>query len=120
MRLANASGTSKISGDASTGMLICVSLTQTSDSNLKKDVEAIDIANASKFIYKLNPVKFRFIDTDEKLHHGFLAQQVEGIADYDLVGDTESGKTLNYIELIADIVATLQSQDERLRRLEGA
>lgn len=116
--LSNASGASKISGAANTGTLTCVSLTQTSDRRYKKDIADLDETDASEFIYSLRPVSFRFTDTDEKLHHGFIAQDVEAVAEYDLVQDTESGKALNYIEMIADVVATLQEQNERIKQLE--
>lgn len=118
-RLSNASGTSRISGLGSTGALTCVSLTQTSDRNQKRDIEKIDTAKAADLIYNLNPVSFKFIDTDSAVHHGLIAQEVEEFADWDVVSENEGMKTLNYIELIPDMIATIQSLNERIKSLES-
>lgn len=95
-----------------------------SDRDLKKDIE--EITNASSFIYSLKPCKYRYKDgTSNRYHHGFIAQEVkESMGDEDwgvyIEGNTEenSHKGLRYEELIADLVATIQEQNERIKALE--
>lgn len=95
-----------------------------SDRDLKKDIE--EITSASSFIYSLKPCKYRYKDgTSNRYHHGFIAQEVkESMGDEDwgvyIEGNTEenSHKGLRYEELIADLVATIQEQNERIKALE--
>ena len=108
-----------------------------SDRRKKKDIETLNSDQASEFIYGLHPVKYKYRDVDnDKYHHGFVAQEVESILDDDtwgVVSQTDSMdaanedgsienltkyKTLSYTEMIADLVATVQSQNERISQLE--
>ena len=93
-----------------------------SDRDLKKDIE--EITNASNFIYSLKPCQYRYKDgTSNRLHHGFIAQEVKecmGENDWGLYvcdGETDK-KGIRYEELIADLVATVQEQNERIKILE--
>ena len=100
-----------------------------SDRDLKKDIE--EITNASSFIYSLKPCQYRYKDgTSNRLHHGFIAQEVkESMGDEDWgvyvdraldeEADEENNyKGIRYEELIADLVATIQEQNERIKVLE--
>lgn len=115
-----------------------------SDRNVKKDINSLDIDQSADFIYNLNPCEFRMIEgTSNRLHHGFIAQQVkETMKDNDWglfidkkinnnnyetqVSDENENTTkeltaryaLRYDELIADLVATVQSQNMRIKKLE--
>lgn len=116
-----------------------------SDRNVKKDIQVLDIDNSAQFIYSLIPSEFRFKDgTSNRLHHGLIAQEVKesmGDSDWGLfidkkVGDENyneiavddlTGKktqlltaryALRYDELIADLIATVQSLNNRLKALE--
>lgn len=100
-----------------TGKITCVSLTQTSDKKSKEEIEALDKAKSTKFIYKLKPVSFKYKGLDE-VHHGFIAQDVEKISDWDLVTESNGKKALSYIDIIADLVATVQTLNERVAELE--
>lgn len=116
-----------------------------SDRNVKKDIQALNIENSAQFIYSLIPSEFRFKNgTSNRLHHGLIAQEVKksmGDSDWGLfidkkVDDTNYNETaineltgeqtqlmtarysLRYDELIADLIATVQSLNNRLKALE--
>lgn len=115
-----------------------------SDRNVKKDIKALEIERTADFIYSLIPSEFRMKDgTSNRLHHGFIAQEVKekmGDSDWGLFIDKkvnddnyeiqvsdEKGNiakeltaryALRYDELIADLVATVQSQNMRIKKLE--
>lgn len=114
-----------------------------SDENVKKDVHLLNSKDSSEFIYNLKPCEFKMINgTSNRYHHGFIAQQVkETMKDdwglfidkkinndnYETQVSDENGNTtkeltaryaLRYDELIADIVATVQSQNMRIKKLE--
>lgn len=116
-----------------------------SDRNVKKDIKALDIENSAQFIYSLIPSEFRFKNgTSNRLHHGLIAQEVkESMGDNDWglfidkkVDDANYNETaineltgeqtklltarysLRYDELIADLIATVQSLNNRLKVLE--
>ena len=116
-----------------------------SDKNIKKDIQALDIEDSAHFIYSLIPSEFRFKNgTSNRLHHGLIAQEVKesmGDDDWGLfidkkVDDANYSETaineltgeqtqlmtarysLRYDELIADLIATVQSLNNRLKALE--
>lgn len=128
----NSSGTATIQETGSDGQIVCVGLTQTSDKNAKNDIKDLDEEKSAEFIYSLNPVSFRFNEHNDGTHHGIIAQEVEksvrnvyGESDWKIVKDPPEDKennirykSLAYNELIADLVATLKSQDKRIKELE--
>ena len=114
-----------------------------SDENVKKDVHLLNSEDSSEFIYNLKPCEFKMINgTSNRYHHGFIAQQVkETMKDdwglfidkkinndnYETQVSDKNGNTtkeltaryaLRYDELIADLVATVQSQNMRIKKLE--
>ena len=116
-----------------------------SDRNVKKDIKALDIEDSAQFIYSLVPSVFRFKNgTSNRLHHGLIAQEVKesmGDSDWGLFIDKKvndenyneialnkyTGEqtqlmtarySLRYDELIADLIATVQSLNNRLKVLE--
>ena len=98
-----------------------------SDKSIKKDIQSLDTQNSSDFIYALNPVEYKYKDgTSDRLHHGFIAQELHdsmqsdwGVyCDANIDTGEKGGKAIRYEELIADLVATVQSQNERIKELE--
>lgn len=98
-----------------------------SDADLKTNIQSLDTQNSSDFIYSLNPVEYKYKDgTSDRLHHGFIAQELHDSMQSDWgvycdakIGTGEKGgKAIRYEELIADLVATVQSQNERISELE--
>lgn len=84
-----------------------------SDIRLKEDITKIDPETAKHLL----PVKFRF-KGDDKLHYGFIAQDVQKILP-DVVDESTDGYlTLTYHELIAPLYALVQEQEDRIERLE--
>lgn len=98
-----------------------------SDKSIKINIQSIDTKNSSDFIYALNPVEYKYKDgTSDRLHHGFIAQELHdsmqsdwGVyCDANIDTGENGGKAIRYEELIADLVATVQSQNERISELE--
>ena len=114
-------------------------IANSSDREKKKDIAELDREKSAEFIYKLTPSEFRYKNgSSGRLHHGFIAQDVKksmGEDDWGLycqihepeikteddkiIKEAEDTLALRYEELTADIVATLQSINERLKKLEG-
>lgn len=115
-----------------------------SDKDIKKDICLLDLQKSSEFIYSLKPCEFKMINgTSDRYHHGFIAQQVKETMkdDWGLFIDkkvannhyvthisdangniqtiTTARYALRYDEFIADIVATLQLQNDRIVKLEN-
>lgn len=98
-----------------------------SDQEIKKNIQSLDTQKSSDFIYALNPVEYKYKDgTSDRLHHGFIAQELHdsmqsdwGVyCDANIDTGEKGGKAIRYEELIADLVATVQSQNERIAELE--
>ncbi len=96
-----------------------------SDEATKYDIAELEKEKTADFIYSLKPKQFKFINgTSGRNHHGFIAQEVkESMADdwglyVDSNPEEEGNKALRYEELIADLVATVQTQNERIKQLE--
>lgn len=98
-----------------------------SDQEIKKNIQSLDTQKSSYFIYALNPVEYKYKDgTSDRLHHGFIAQELHdsmqedwGVyCDANIDTGEKGGKAIRYEELIADLVATVQSQNERISELE--
>lgn len=95
----------------------------TSDKNLKHDIQELDKTKSSQFIYSLKPSKFKYNNgTSGRFHHGLIAQDVkESLGEEDnavYVEQKDGTKGLRYEELIADLIATVQTQNERIEYLE--
>ena len=110
-----------------------------SDRGKKQNIAELDREKSAEFIYSLIPTEFRYKNgSSGRLHHGFIAQDVKksmGEDDWGLycqihepeikteddkiIKEAEDTLALRYEELIADIVATLQSINGRLKKLEG-
>ena len=124
--------------------ITCTDIAYSSDKNVKNDIHPLDIQDTAKFIYSLIPSEFKFNGHSRK-HHGLIAQEVKeamGTSDWGLFIDksydtqdwqskiydkngkcvgiqkNEAQYTLRYTELIADLIATVQSQNERIKQLE--
>lgn len=98
-----------------------------SDSRLKHGISALDIDKCAEFIYAQKPCRFIYnYDKDGLYRHGLIAQEVRksvGDEKWAVVGENKNltGETylsINYIELIADLIATAQSQNKRIDELK--
>lgn len=98
-----------------------------SDRRLKNSIEPLDPEGTADFIYSLIPSRYIYNYDNEGIYrHGLIAQQVkecmgdETWALYrdDVKIDNETYLGLNYTELIADLIATVQLQNKRITVLE--
>lgn len=116
-----------------------------SDRNIKSEISLLNIDDSANFIYSLKPSQFKFkTGASNRFHHGLIAQDVKesmGTNDWGLYIDksiennnwqqfkinnetnekekiTTAQLGLRYEELIADLIATVQSQNERIKKLE--
>lgn len=99
-----------------------------SDVRLKYDIELLDIQERAKFIYAQEPCRFKYnYDPDGYYRHGLIAQRVQetiemekwAVVSENTGADGETYLTLNYMELIADLIATVQELNERVKKLES-
>ena len=100
---------------------------QSSDRDLKQDIEELTEEEACRVVYGLNPVTFALKEQPKVKNHGFIAQDVQPLikdnwgivteTDIRMIGDRKA-LGINYVELIADLVAVLQSQNQRITLLE--
>ena len=84
-----------------------------SDIRLKEDIIKVNPETARHLL----PVRFRFKD-DDKIHYGFIAQDVQKIIPDAVTEDKNGYLSLNYQELIAPLYALVQEQEDRIERLE--
>lgn len=94
-----------------------------SDITLKKDVE--EIRFGLKKILSLRPVTWRWnaIERDDRLEHGFIAQEVEhvipGLVSLDTWDDGTERKFLSTKEMIPYLVAAVQEQQKEIEELRS-
>lgn len=93
-----------------------------SDARRKKNIKYLDKDKAAEFIYSLKPASFEFLnDTSKWIHHGFITQDIRPVM-YDgwqlIVKNPDGFDSMATKEIIADLVATVQSQNERIKMLE--
>lgn len=117
-----------------TGWCYAPDWTNGSDLKLKKEIENLSEDTFDAFIMDLKPVQYRYkADTSQKLHFGFIAQDVK--ASLEMIGyqdtgalvtaaklledDTEDTLTLSYNDLIAPLVTVVQRMHTKVEELEG-
>lgn len=94
----------------------------TSDKNLKKNIESSDLG--LEFVKQLNPVKFNWkthSDSEPK-HYGFIAQEVNELAnknDVQFVREDIDGWGIRYTELISPMVKAIQELTSKVEVLEA-
>lgn len=100
---------------------------QSSDRDLKQDIEELSADEACRVVYGLRPVTFALKEQPAVKNHGFIAQDVQKLVrdNWSIVTETDIRKIgtrnalgLNYTELIADLVAVIQSLNTRITELE--
>ncbi|WP_411840100.1 tail fiber domain-containing protein [Paracoccus sp. ME4] len=90
-----------------------------SDRNLKKDIETIGRSDGMSIIRDLRPVSYTWKQDDKKAL-GVIAQEVEEVVPT-AVTVTEGGeRAVDYIQLIAPMLAAIQELDGRVQALETA
>lgn len=98
---------------------------QTSDIKEKENVKDLSEEEAFNLIMSLRPREFTLKKFPDKVHHGFIAQEVKELIPEnsaihgEMVYDEEKTETLSYTELIADLVATVQKQQKEIDELKA-
>lgn len=97
-----------------------------SDKRIKNTILDLSKKQSSEFIYSLRAKSYRYNFENDGFHHGFIAQDVlESVEKgWNICpqifsnGNGEKYYGLNYTELIADLVATVQLQHEEIENLK--
>jgi hypothetical protein len=97
-----------------------------SDKRIKNTILDLSKKQSSEFIYSLRAKSYRYNFEKDGFHHGFIAQDVlESVEEgWNICpqifsnGNGEKYYGLNYTELIADLVATVQLQHEEIKELK--
>ena len=93
---------------------------------IKNTILDLSKKQSSEFIYSLRAKSYRYNFEKDGFHHGFIAQDVlESVEEgWNICpqifsnGNGEKYYGLNYTELIADLVATVQLQHEEIKELK--
>lgn len=94
------------------------SFNKTSDARLKMDIEPIPVDESTRLIMNIRARRFRFKDKPERLHHGFIAQDLlSARSDEAIVSKGKEYYSVEYDELIADLVNVVQDQEKRISDL---
>lgn len=115
--LKNNYGANNIKLTSSDGKITCVSLTQTSSGEVKKNIVKMTVEEARK-ILQLLPVTFDFKNEDYGTdRRGFIAEDVEKVIPQLVSHDSETA-SLDYISMIPYLVGVIKDQEERIKSLE--
>ena len=116
------------SGSAETATLVAGQWTVTSDRRLKRGIKALDAEKSKQFIAALKPSSYEYRGTPGVNHHGFIYDELDRIKhdpawavsekQKNIMGDGDSYGTVNYTEIIPDIVAVLQQQMAEINTLK--
>lgn len=118
--LANGNRQATITAYGDTGVVTCVSLTQTSSRKVKENIKPMDTKEARK-ILGLQAVSFDFKDKDQGTNkRGFIAEDVAEIIPQLVTPETETEPAkLDYIQMIPYLLETIKNQERRIQELEA-
>jgi hypothetical protein len=128
MAYAQSSGNWGVYSNAKVG---ATSFPSTSDRRAKSDIKNLDSKFGIDFIKKLNPVEYKFNDDLEHTKFGFIAQEVSSsILEYGMnvsnsalvdgdINNPDRILHLNYTELIAPLVKSIQQLTKKIENLEA-
>ena len=97
------------------GDIECRNLNSKSDRRFKTDIQPVTDALTS--LRKLNGVKFKWTDTDDK-SMGVIAQDVEEVFP-ELVNEKEEFKSVNYNGLVGALIEAVKELSARVEELEN-
>lgn len=113
----DSSGNTTVELDGEVGLVLCVSLVQTSSRKVKENIKPIEDA---KKILELDAVSFDYknkaLGTDKR---GFIAEDVQKILPNLVTPETEEKTaSLDYIGMIPYLQAVLKEQEQKIKELE--
>ena len=93
-----------------------------SDERLKRDINAIE--DAITVLKKTRPVSYYYKQRNglnpERMHHGFIAQELQGVLPNAVYTEDVNGMlAVDLSDLIGLLTRAVQQLDERLEKLEG-
>ena len=101
-------------------LVVYGTITSPSDSRLKQNITSVDSFVANK-ILNLSPKQYTYLNrTDNNIHYGLLAQDVELVYPSLVKNDGEGNvKSVNYIELIPLLIAQIKSLQQQIDELKN-
>jgi hypothetical protein len=101
-------------------LVVYGTITSPSDSRLKQNITSVDSFIANK-ILNLSPKQYTYLNrTDNNIHYGLLAQDVELVYPSLVKNDGEGNvKSVNYIELIPLLIAQIKSLQQQIDELKN-
>ena len=91
-------------------------INQSSDLRLKTDVNPL----TNDIISQIEPKSFKLKSDPTRQRYGFIAQEMQTVAPELVHSDGSGMLSINYIDIIAQLVRHIQKQDERIAKLEAA
>lgn len=107
--------TTKFSFNPATGTLNTTNYNSLSDATLKDNIQTL--VDPIKVVNQIRPVSFKWKDTGAT-SFGVIAQEIEGILP-ELVGEADGKKNVNYTQLIAFLIGSVQQLSTKVDALEG-
>jgi len=102
----------------SNDLYVTGSIFNISDIKLKTMIEPLSKKNIDE-LFNINPVKYKFIsDKQNKIHYGFIAQEVEKIYPELISNDYSGNKSVNYLEMIPILLSKMKIMQEELDELK--
>ena len=119
LNLFNSSGSYTINLSGQSGVVTCVSVTQTSSRKVKNNIKSMDPEEARK-ILDLEAVSFDYKNKDQGVDkRGFIAEDVADIIPQLVSPETkERPATLDYIGMIPYLQAVIKQQDKQIQELK--
>ena len=102
------------------GNIKCTSLDQSSDQNLKENIQPLEQGLQALMNYKPVSYDWKKEDANKKRNYGFLAQDLQALhADTSIVSGSEQdhGLTISYTQLIPVLTKSIQELNEKLETL---
>ena len=102
------------------GIIKCTILTQTSDQNLKANIQPLDQGLQALMNYKPVSYHWKKEDANNKRNYGFLAQDMQSLhADTSIVSGSEEnhGLSISYTQLIPVLTKSIQELSEKVNAL---
>ena len=102
------------------GTIKCTTLTQTSDQNLKANIQPLEQGLQALMNYKPVSYHWKEENTNKKRNYGFLAQDMQSLhADTSIVSGSEEdhGLSISYTQLIPVLTKSIQELSEKVDAL---
>lgn len=100
----------------SSNTVFAVHFDNVSDISLKENIQQIN--NSIDIINQFNPVSFQW-KTNKNISYGLIAQEIEKILPSIVNEKADGTKTINYIEIIAFLIAAIKEQQKQIDNINS-